>query len=186
MPTPDAANLFRGDVRVTLSYLEIVTRNDLAGQGNAIMKLVLIRHAMAVPEGATLRDAHRFLSLEGRAQAATLGRAVAQRGVEVTRVITSPRTRAVQTAEIVVAALGQVILVEADALLAPSASPEKWLRAIEVQDAGGVTLVVGHEPHLSACASLLVGREQAPLPRASACAIEDGVLTWSFSPSHSA
>src|SRR5829696_6179850 len=71
------------------------------------MLLHLLRHAHAGdPEGWDGPDAARPLSEKGRAQAERLGSFLADIGFRTDAVITSPKVRAAQTAEIVASQLG--------------------------------------------------------------------------------
>jgi len=63
------------------------------------MKLYLLRHATAVD--VALSDAERELTREGREEARIAGAALAELGVKVSHILTSPLVRARQTAEIV-------------------------------------------------------------------------------------
>lgn len=76
------------------------------------MTILLVRHAAHADLGLRLtgRAPGVGLTAEGRAQAATLARALAAEGLEDVR--TSPRTRARQTAEALAAAAGAPLQVE--------------------------------------------------------------------------
>ncbi len=63
------------------------------------MKLYLLRHAAAVD--VALSDAERELTREGREEARIAGAALAELGVKVSHILTSPLVRARQTADIV-------------------------------------------------------------------------------------
>jgi phosphohistidine phosphatase len=137
------------------------------------MILLLVRHADAVAGGPELDDAHRWLSAHGRARARSSARALASHSVGITRVLTSPRVRAVQTAELFAAELGFDAPVE----VLPSLCFETPARvAVETLSAlDGVTLVVGHMPTLAEMANQLT-REGATssLDTASVTWIDDG------------
>ena len=70
--------------------------------------MYLVRHAIAAEpeEGAPLEDALRALTAKGRRRFQRSARAFARLGEEVELVCTSPVLRAVQTAELLAAALG--------------------------------------------------------------------------------
>jgi len=121
------------------------------------MRLYLMQHGRA-HSGAT--DAEKTLTPEGRAEvervAAFLGRtAPAKRG----KVLHSGRTRARETAEILAAADDNLEVAEAPDL-APLDDPAIW--AERAQDVGEAVALVGHLPHLSRLASLLVTGEPEP------------------------
>ena len=62
------------------------------------------------------------LTIRGRADTRRLGRVLARRGVRFTLIVTSPLVRAVQTAEIVAAAVGYRGRMPASDLLEPEAA----------------------------------------------------------------
>ena len=64
------------------------------------MILYVMRHAEAVEASDTLQDEWRYLTEKGRATAEKVSAAVAKTGPKARLTITSPLTRAVQTAEI--------------------------------------------------------------------------------------
>jgi phosphohistidine phosphatase len=73
-------------------------------------------------------------------------------------VLTSPLVRAMQTAEIVAAALGKARIVQCEALA--TGDHDSLLEAAARQP-GATVVAVGHEPHMSGAASwLLTGDEQ--------------------------
>lgn len=146
------------------------------------MDVILIRHATAVDETLELRDSMRMLSPPGRAQATQLGVGLHARGVVPTHVWTSPLVRAVQTAELVLAALGVTIGTEVAPALAPEATPRPLLAALRALPATAVVLVVGHEPGLSALGALLTGAADYPtIAKAEAACIRAGAPAWRLS-----
>jgi phosphohistidine phosphatase len=115
-----------------------------------MMQLYLIRHGIAVDrdDPRCPPDTERPLTPKGikRSRAAALGlRAL---GVKPNAVLTSPWLRALQTAEIVCAALAYPPkkIVRTDALKGTS-SPSDLLRELQLMKAK-VVLCFGHEPHL--------------------------------------
>lgn len=137
------------------------------------MTLLLVRHADAVAGAADLDDASRWLSALGRARARASARALAAHGVAVTRLLTSPRVRAVQTAELFAQELGFGAPVEVLPSLCFETPARVAVRALRELD--GVTLAVGHMPTLAEVVQALSG-EGAPrkLDTASLTWIEDG------------
>jgi phosphohistidine phosphatase len=91
------------------------------------MDLYLVQHGAAAPEA---EDPARPLTDRGRREVGQVARAAARAGLEVGRIAHSGKLRARQTAEIL-----------AGELHPPSAEP---------------TMLVGHLPHLSRLASLLL------------------------------
>lgn len=140
-----------------------------------------MRHGPAGGRGAWVKkgrsDADRPLTPEGRkkTRAAAAGLARLLGGADL--VATSPWARAHKTAEYVAAALDAPLTVSA--LLLPDRPPEDlaaWLAGLGKKR----VVLVGHEPHLSRCASRLVGGGRFALKKAQAALIADGVLLWSL------
>jgi phosphohistidine phosphatase len=151
------------------------------------VRVLLIRHADAVPEGASLTDEHRHLTREGRDAARELGRMLATAELAPGAVFSSPLVRALQTAELVAASLGWTGLVETAPRMAPISATRTsadWLRRQAGALAPGLVLVaVGHEPSISALTQVLTGVEQiASFRKAEARFIEDGELRWQMQP----
>lgn len=63
------------------------------------MKILLVRHAEAVPSERMMDDASRWLTQAGRSMAQAQGARLAKTGVSLSYLWTSPLVRAVQTAE---------------------------------------------------------------------------------------
>jgi len=144
------------------------------------VEVFLIRHAEAIDETLALRDPHRFLTPHGRTQAAQLGERLRWHDCAPTHALSSPLVRAVQTAELVLAALDDAIPLEVIADLAPGAPARAVVAALQALPAGSCAIVFGHEPGLSAIASLLVGGEIAPLAKAEAVRVDGDRVRWRF------
>jgi phosphohistidine phosphatase len=139
------------------------------------MGLLLVRHAEAVNDGPGLVDEHRYLSWGGRAAARALGAELLAARAAVDRVYTSPLVRAVQTAELVVAALGLELEIVATPLLSPGGSVRRAAELLDGADA--LAMAVGHEPSISALGGLMSRDPRFPAMRTSeACLIEDGQI----------
>jgi phosphohistidine phosphatase len=151
-------------------------------------QIVLCRHADSVGEGPGLPDDHRFLSAEGRRESRELGALLADAGIRIAAAATSPLVRAVQTAELVVGAIGWTGPISATRWLAPGGGPRAaasdWLRQAAQAVAGrGALLCVGHEPSISGLAEQLGGGEHvSAFRKAEACLIEDGEIRWRMAP----
>ena len=117
------------------------------------MRLLLVRHAEAAPGKP---DELRELTPNGERQARRLGDELAAQGVQPAVILTSPLTRAWQTAE----ALGTVLAadVEIDERLAPGATPDGVREAVELR--GETVVAVGHQPDVAWIATVL-GRSEA-------------------------
>jgi phosphohistidine phosphatase len=144
------------------------------------IRFYLVRHGRAEarhPAG----DAARRLLPEGRAQFAALARALAPE-LRVSRIVTSPFARAVETATLLSEATGAPM--DQDAELSSGASAG---RAILRHGAalGERAALVGHNPELAEAIALAAGR-QVEVPPGSIVAIDadDGEfqLAWSRAP----
>lgn len=136
-----------------------------------------MRHGDAVPEEEAGSDRDRWLSPRGREAARILGRLLREQGLAPGAIVTSPLPRAVQTAELIAAALDYLDPIATRRCLEPSAHPR--VAAGELAALGGVVVVVGHEPSISSLGAFLLGRPAFPSFRtAQCCAIEDGKPTW--------
>ena len=124
----------------------------------AALQLHLLRHADAGDQGAWRGDdAERPLSDKGYAQAERLALHLALVGFEPDAVVSSPKVRARQTAEIVASALGR------DVRLDDRLGGSLPLEAVEavLRDAGDVgrPVLVGHDPDFSELLSTLTGAD---------------------------
>ena len=141
--------------------------------------MFLIRHAAAIDETLELRDPMRHLTQEGRMQAVALGDRLRWHDCTPTQIWTSPLVRAVQTAELVTAALKTDVAVEVVPLLAPGESARGLLAIVQALPADASVLLVGHEPGLSGLGALLAGAPDfAALAKAEAARLVDGKVRW--------
>jgi len=127
------------------------------------MDLILWRHCDA-ESGAP--DDLRRLTPRGHREAERMARWLSPRLPARCRILASPAVRAQQTAQ----ALRQTF--ETEAALAPGASVDDILRAVDWPDARTPTLVVGHEPTLGHVVSYLMTGEAADRPLAK------GSVVW--------
>jgi phosphohistidine phosphatase len=160
------------------------------------MRVTLIRHAEAGDDAPS--DGERSLTVRGRGDARRMARALARRGIELELLISSPLVRAVQTAEIVAAALDYRARVEVSELLIPEAAASGVIGLLKAlgNPAGKMVggdgpanrsiALVAHEPILSAVAAALTRQPRYPaLHKAEALRIRvaddlgtEGILRW--------
>jgi len=153
------------------------------------MLLHLLRHAHAGdPAGWQGPDAARPLSDKGRAQAERLGSFLADIAFRTDAIITSPKLRAAQTAQIVAGYLGVAVtederlaaaldLERIEAVLADARNPER-------------PVLVGHDPDFSELLGLLCDTANAPMRKGAFARIEvdrplgpgGGTLRWLVPP----
>jgi phosphohistidine phosphatase len=145
------------------------------------VEIFLIRHAEAADETLEIKDPARPLTTLGRDQARSLGERLRWHDCEPTHVFTSPLVRAVQTAELVTAALGAHCIVGVEPALAPGASVRQVVSSLAGVPTESSVLLFGHEPGLSDVAALLVGDPDVPvIAKAEAMRISGGRVRWRF------
>lgn len=127
------------------------------------MELILWRHAEA-DDGVPDRD--RALTDRGRQQASRMADWLTPRLSQDTRILASPATRTVQTAQ----ALGRGY--QRIPALAPGASADDVLAAAGWPDAAYSVLVVGHQPTLGQVAMRLLTGQAGDL------SVKKGSIWW--------
>ena len=120
------------------------------------MKLLLIRHAPAAPNGrAGIRDRERPLTPRGRARFRLAARGLARIAERPDVLLTSPLVRARATAEIAAAAFRKVTPRVEPAL--GEESVDAVVAALKKCPRDAMVAVVGHEPTLSRLLARLLG-----------------------------
>lgn len=152
------------------------------------VELYLLRHAHAgKPEEWSGDDALRPLSRRGREQAQELGRFLAARAFSPDLLISSPKLRARQTAELVSSEIG--VAVGLDERLAGPLDVDDL--GVILDDLGGQRVVlVGHDPDFSDLAAQLSATLRLPLRKGAMARIDvslplqpgGGTLRWLLPP----
>jgi phosphohistidine phosphatase len=121
------------------------------------MKLHILRHGDAVECGDPRYDeAERPLTAKGRQRTKLLAHALRQMEVSFDAVLSSPLTRARETAELVAGGLFLKFTPELTDHLGPTGSMEKLVAQVgALHPQPESVLLVGHEPYLSGLISLL-------------------------------
>src|SRR3954469_5844957 len=134
---------------------------DTPDDDAAELELYLLRHAHA---GNAANwdgpDSERPLSPKGKRQAQRLGAFLAERGFAPDAIVTSPKLRARQTAELVADAIG--IAVSVDDRLAGGLDPD-IIGDIAERVGGTSVVLVGHDPDFSELLAALSGTEYLPM-----------------------
>ena len=133
------------------------------------MQLFLVRHAIAVPSEEGMVDAERPLTDEGRKRFARAARGLDRLGIRLDRVLHSPWTRAVQTAEL----LHRILDGESRVEPGLAREPDAELAARLAQ--GERVAAVGHEPWMSELLALLVSGSKT---HAARFAFKKGQVAW--------
>jgi phosphohistidine phosphatase len=122
-----------------------------------VIRLLLLRHAKAVPAAAAQTDASRALASRGERDAHLIAARMRERGTRLDSIVTSHARRTLHTAEIVAAAHDyprERIVVDGRLYLA---SPRETLAVIATFDPRHASvLLVGHNPGLSELAAALL------------------------------
>jgi len=142
------------------------------------MRLMVVRHAIAEDREVYARthkdDAGRPLTSEGRRKMERVALGLKELVPALDLLAASPFKRAVDTAEIIAAAYGDV-RVEHVAELAPGAGIDRALGWLAGQQARGSVAIVGHEPDLGRLVCALLASTNGPfleLRKGAACLLE--------------
>ena len=127
------------------------------------MILYIVRHAEAVDESDTLKDEWRYLTEKGRLTAKKISSSIAKFGPKTRLTITSPLTRAVQTAEIAAENACRKNVVITSALLLPGVDANELAGYVKGCTAAKRVMVVGHEPQLGSLVALLLDCEDSTI-----------------------
>jgi phosphohistidine phosphatase len=156
--------------------------------GKSRFEIYLLRHADAGDPAAWGRpDAERPLSAKGTRQAERLGKFLAGIGFRPDAIVSSPKVRARQTADIVAAALR--VSVALDDRLAEGFDLAD-LRAMIAKSESSRTVLVGHDPDFSGLLAELLGTHAVPLPKGALARVDldapparnGGTLRWLIPP----
>ena len=155
------------------------------------MILYFLRHASA---GESLSDAKkdrkRPLDSVGITQSHSVGRALAALDVQPEMIISSPLTRATQTASLVANELGFEGKIQIEQALVPEASFSDFSEMLRRVSNAESVIVVGHNPNLSEFLGKMIGGRSNPadidLKKAGVARVEmrrsGGRLTWYLTP----
>jgi phosphohistidine phosphatase len=141
------------------------------------MGILLVRHSDAVEGGGNIDDVARWLSGVGRKRAVETAQLVRAKALKLDRFVTSPRVRAVQTAELFAQVLGyrgEISSVPELSFTMPAKDAAQVLSGLK-----GNSAAFGHMPTIAEIVGLLSGGKAARgLSTSEAVWIEDGKLVW--------
>lgn len=158
------------------------------------MKVYILRHAEAEDKRDPVADPERRLTARGKSRMHDAAAGMRRFGLLFDALLTSPFTRATQTAEIVAATYGGKPKPQELSALATGVDPRDVLKALAAFTAYERLMIVGHEPQLGRLASLLVAESpdafQFDLKKAGCIAIAvesrleagGGKLLWMMTP----
>jgi len=158
------------------------------------MECILFRHGIAVePQEWDGAEARRPLTAKGQEKVREAAEGLLHLDVQPTHVVSSPFVRTGQTAEILREALGFSQEVRRWNELLSDAPPHDLFDRLGKLPKDACVLCIGHEPHLSAAAGLMIAG--APVSglvfkKGGACSIRfettvkpgDGLLRWWLMP----
>jgi phosphohistidine phosphatase len=158
------------------------------------MDCLFFRHGIACErqdwEGP---EQDRPLTDKGAKRTRQAGKGLLNLHIAPTHILTSPLARARETAEILQGLFRPRLIVRICDELVPEAAPDKLFTLLDTLPQDSVVLCIGHEPHLSLAAGiLLTGKPSAglSLKKAGACLIHveiairpaKGHLEWWLTP----
>lgn len=158
------------------------------------MDCLLFRHGIAVdPEDWEREEALRPLTSKGIEKTREAAAGLRRLDCAPTHLLSSPFTRAFETAKLIREALKAYLEVRICDELLPDAPPDKLFPLLATLPDGTCVICVGHEPHLGGAAGvMLFGSPVAglSLKKAGACCISfeklpkagEGLLKWWMSP----
>jgi phosphohistidine phosphatase len=158
------------------------------GETGSPLRLHLLRHAHAGdPEAWEGDDALRPLTQKGRNQSERLGQFLEAQGVRPDVIVSSPKVRALQTAEIVAKALGMAVRVD-QRLASGFGTRELWALLDEL--GAREPMLVGHDPDLSSLLGYLVDAAGVSLRKGALATLDlptklgdgDATLRWLVPP----
>lgn len=155
------------------------------------MIVYLVRHAIAEERGpAWPDDRERPLTQKGITRFRAIAAQLADRGVSVSAIYSSPYVRTRQTAEMLVSGWADVPVQFVEPL-APGHTPAEVAAELAERAAHDAIAIVGHEPDLGTLAGWMIG-SASPLPfkKGGVARIEcgdtikagEGTLVWMVTP----
>ncbi len=143
--------------------------------------LYLVRHSNAAPLKEKTDDFTRKLTKKGKQNAKKMAQQFAKDGPAVDLIISSPATRALETAQIYAKALGyddsEILLYEH--IYEQEGGAESLLKLVHsIDNSRGSAMIVGHEPLLSTFATFLRRTFTEDLPENSVVHFDFNNRTW--------
>ena len=123
-------------------------------------KLIIIRHAHAenrekFKKNTGKSDNFRPITLKGKEEIQKIAKFLRQIEPGIDLVLTSPYTRAQQTAKVLAKNYKNAEIINLDNLM-PHSLPQATLQSLKKINNAGVIAIVGHEPHLSIFLSFIL------------------------------
>ena len=150
------------------------------------MRLYFLRHGIADwPDWDPARDHERPLTKDGLKKLKAQAKRLADLGVKFDVALSSPYTRAYQTADIIAGKLG--LEVKTEPLLAPGFNLDKLAQITASYADDQTLLLVGHEPSFSTVIAELIGGGRVQLRKGALARVDvnselRGELVWLLQP----
>lgn len=154
------------------------------------MRLYFLRHGLADwPEWDVARDHERPLTKEGLKKMKAEAKTIVTLDLQLDAILSSPYTRAYQTADIVAKEVGLEVQIEP--LLAPGFDFERLTELVRVQAAAQALLLAGHEPSFSTVIAQLIGNGRLLMKKGALARVDladdvtaelHGELVWLLQP----
>ena len=150
------------------------------------MRLYFLRHGIADwPDWDPARDHERPLTKDGLKKMKEQARTLADLDVKFDAILSSPYTRAYQTADIVAGKLG--LEVKTEPLLAPGFNSDKLAEIVKSFADDQALLLIGHEPNFSMVIAELIGGGRVQLKKGALARVDvnrelQGELVWLLQP----
>lgn len=155
------------------------------------MIVYFLRHASAGQHKVLPKeDEKRPIDKIGEQQCHDIGRALAALGVKVDVIISSPLTRAIQTAELAASELGYKSKITTNEAMRPEASYDQFHDLLEQHKGSDAIMVVGHNPSITEfLLRLVTGSDHSEcidFKKGAVARVEvndaQGVLNWLLTP----
>ncbi len=150
------------------------------------MKLYFLRHGIADwPEWDPTRDHERPLTKDGLKKMKEEAKTLLALDLKLDAIISSPYTRAYQTADIVAGKLR--LDVKNEPSLAPGFDSDKLASILESYEQAGALMLVGHEPSFSTVIAAITGGGRVQLKKGGLARVDvdtelKGDLVWLLQP----
>lgn len=125
------------------------------------MELYLLRHGIAEDHAPSGRDADRRLTEDGKKKLRKVLARAQKAGAAPTLILSSPLTRAMETAEIAARELAYNSEIVRTAALTPDSSPADVWAEIRAHRDEPAILLAGHEPLFSSVVAAVLGSARA-------------------------
>jgi phosphohistidine phosphatase len=153
------------------------------------MRLFFLRHGLADRSEWEGEDYQRPLTTKGVSRMKKEAVSIKSLKLGLDAILTSPLTRAYQTAEIVAHELGMEESFHADDRLSPGFGRSSLLRILKDFNAEDRIMLVGHEPDFSLTIEAIIGGGNIVCKKASLARVDlfhpgtlDGELVWLIPP----